>query len=885
MDIRKLLTKFDSLTEGSMARAKKNPTGPKFPGYLKGTDPASLTHSRMVGSSESQETVLRDLERELVEGAVERKLKEEFAEFDHQQLDELNLFKKKPKAEPVKVPDDDYRQLFNKDPVSFASHHPLDVKHYHNSRDYHEKTGINPLDAKRPVKELAVSDGGDDGFDDNTLKHLAAQWWNGDEDSRIERTLMAAGWEIGRDEGYDNGGAFVIQTGDVDGDSYQSWPAEELEELAEGIFGSNKPPEDKKEKLTLAAMRKIEQELADRERQDPKFVRSNDLPRNPDHRRTVTDEEKADKVELPPPENARKTQIAGTLPTYKKAADIIAKTGVRGKALDFGAGLGHGTRELGKQAHSYEPFPGENFKPHFVDVDAIPDNAYHKIVNLNVLNVVPNAGKQRIRDNIVRNIGRVLAPGGVAIITTRGKDVLTIKGTPGEEPMSMISKIGTYQKGFTASELQQYVQDLLGDEFTVSRIKLGPAGIMIKKHKEGVAEGWKDKVAGGALALGALGGIGALQNVAPNVTVQGQQYQLAMPGNIPDNAKLVTTDDGKKVYVWKTPGYKNRVSWSYRPVEQVKEQGVAEADDEMFAPSNRAANQIAAGKWRRGGELTGTSLKGYIETTYEQLKSVFGDPYYGPNDEDSDKITCEWIITFGDGKVATIYDWKTEATPDDLYDWHIGGSDRKVVDYIGTLMSGKGSTKSSLWEGIDEDSAMETRIYNTNRVNVYYKPHHNSRHSRAVAENIPAKALDALLAKLASKFDVSTTDFVWSPVEQEQIDEVGMTTGGMPGMTGGGTAAQPQATDPAQAAKDLTMAQQNLNKLKSAGIALPAGVSQAAKTVVGVTNNPTAPQTPADKKTTGALGQGIEQLLAKGDPGQVNQLAAMIKKVQQGGPQ
>jgi hypothetical protein len=241
---------------------------------------------------------------------------------------------------------------------------------------------------------------------------------------------------------------------------------------------------------------------------------------------------------------------------------------------------------------------------------------------------------------------------------------------------------------------------------------------------------------------------------------------------------------------------------------------------------------------------------------------------------------------------------------------------------------------------------METRIFNTKRVNVYYKPYPNGRHSRAVAENIPARALDALLEKLANKFDVSTTDFVWYPVddpygkrldetadeyvifvngkpaakyrsldrayvdarmlqkshpddqveikhevctmqpmEEEQIDEVGMTTGGMPGMTGGGTAVQPQATDPAQAAKDLTVAQQNLNKLKSAGIALPAGVSQAAKTVVGVTNNPTAPQTPADRKTTGALGQGLEQLLAKGDPGQVNQLAAMIKKVQQGGTQ
>lgn len=188
--------------------------------------------------------------------------------------------------------------------------------------------------------------------------------------------------------------------------------------------------------------------------------------------------------DLPPPENARKTQIAGTLPTYKKAADMLAKTGVKGKALDFGAGLGLGTGELGPDADSYEPYPGEKFKPHFVDVTKIPDNAYHKIVNLNVLNVVPNAGDQRIRDAIVKNIGRVLAPGGVAIITTRGKDVLTIKGTPGEEPMSMISKIGTYQKGFSQTELKQYVAGVLGDGFDVSSVRLGPAGVMIKKHSQ-----------------------------------------------------------------------------------------------------------------------------------------------------------------------------------------------------------------------------------------------------------------------------------------------------------------------------------------------------------------------------------------------------------------
>jgi hypothetical protein len=83
-------------------------------------------------------------------------------------------------------------------------------------------------------------DDGNDGFSDETLKRLAAQWWQGDEDPRVEKTLAAAGWEIGQDEGYDNGGAFVVQAGDINGDSYISWPAEELEGLAEAGYGRNR---------------------------------------------------------------------------------------------------------------------------------------------------------------------------------------------------------------------------------------------------------------------------------------------------------------------------------------------------------------------------------------------------------------------------------------------------------------------------------------------------------------------------------------------------------------------------------------------------------------------------------------------------------------------
>jgi hypothetical protein len=97
------------------------------------------------------------------------------------------------------------------------------------------------------VNEFAPPSGddGDDGFSDETLKRMAAQWWQGDEDPRIEKTLAAAGWEIGQDEGYDNGGVFVVQAGDVNGNSYISWPAEELEGLSEANPGISKDAETK----------------------------------------------------------------------------------------------------------------------------------------------------------------------------------------------------------------------------------------------------------------------------------------------------------------------------------------------------------------------------------------------------------------------------------------------------------------------------------------------------------------------------------------------------------------------------------------------------------------------------------------------------------------
>jgi SAM-dependent methyltransferase len=177
---------------------------------------------------------------------------------------------------------------------------------------------------------------------------------------------------------------------------------------------------------------------------------------------------------LPPPSNAQRTQISGTLPTYQKAAALL---GTSGRGIDYGAGLGLGARELGFD--SFEPFPRSGFTPTYTDPATIPSLSYDMLTNFNVLNVVP----REVRDDLVSNIGRVIAPGGKGLITTRGRDVMSAQGTPGPEPMSLITSRDTYQKGFTQPELQDYLRYILGSDFEISPLRLGPAGAQIRRTR------------------------------------------------------------------------------------------------------------------------------------------------------------------------------------------------------------------------------------------------------------------------------------------------------------------------------------------------------------------------------------------------------------------
>ena len=89
------------------------------------------------------------------------------------------------------------------------------------------------------------------------------------------------------------------------------------------------------------------------------------------------------------------------------------------------------------------------------------------------------------------------------------------------------------------------------------------------------------------------------------------------------------------------------------------------------------SNQSKVGKsmrFTKDADASGTCFQGDVNATYAELISTFGKPEVGPNYYPDDEVTCEWVLQFKDGTVATVYDWKVYGpTPMGIYHWHIGG--------------------------------------------------------------------------------------------------------------------------------------------------------------------------------------------------------------------
>ena len=164
------------------------------------------------------------------------------------------------------------------------------------------------------------------------------------------------------------------------------------------------------------------------------------------------------------------TQITSTVNSYRKIYDFLQGEGFDGTILDASSGLGYGTRagieEYGFKVEDIEPYPDKSYNPKYKDYSSL-DKKYDVIISNAVLNVLP----QDQRDALAIKMGELLNDGGRLFVNVRGKDVESLAKTGKNIHLGNMEWIetvkGSYQKGFTKPELVAYLQDALGDGFTV----------------------------------------------------------------------------------------------------------------------------------------------------------------------------------------------------------------------------------------------------------------------------------------------------------------------------------------------------------------------------------------------------------------------------------
>lgn len=169
------------------------------------------------------------------------------------------------------------------------------------------------------------------------------------------------------------------------------------------------------------------------------------------------------------------TQISSTVRSYRKVYDYLKAEGFNGTILDASSGLGYGTKagieEYGFNVEDIEPYPDKSYNPKYKDYSTL-DKKYDVVISNAVLNVLP----QDQRDALVVKMGEMLNDGGRIFINVRGKDVDTLaanKANTNISPMEwFVDSTGSYQKGFTKGELVAYLQDALGEGYTVKPTSL-----------------------------------------------------------------------------------------------------------------------------------------------------------------------------------------------------------------------------------------------------------------------------------------------------------------------------------------------------------------------------------------------------------------------------
>ncbi len=138
--------------------------------------------------------------------------------------------------------------------------------------------------------------------------------------------------------------------------------------------------------------------------------------------------------------------------------------------LDFGSGLGNGTKCLranGYSVDSYEPNFKKGFAPDYNDCIQIKDK-YDTVICSYVLNVLSYGQRCEVLLQIKE---RLKKNGRVFFIVRSWSNVKKTKGRKHEPSMSLESSIGTFQQGYTRETLEDELRGSGFREF--HNIKVG----------------------------------------------------------------------------------------------------------------------------------------------------------------------------------------------------------------------------------------------------------------------------------------------------------------------------------------------------------------------------------------------------------------------------